>query len=256
MPIHDWTRVDAGLFHAFHQRWISALCDAFNLGGLPPGYFALPEQVAGGPIPDVLALQRRTPPQRPGADGGVALARSEPQARFVHRAEVVANVRRGNRVTIRHPLGQVVAVIEIVSPGNKDSRNAVRAFVDKMTGLLNQGIHLLLVDLFPPTVRDPQGMHKAVWDEVHEEPFELPADKPLTVASYSAGPVKVAYVEPVAVGDVLPDMPLFLEPGAHVPAPLEATYQRTWDVCPDALKEAVEAPPPPPKTRPRGRGRK
>jgi hypothetical protein len=36
MPIHDWTRVDAGLFHAFHQRWISALSDALNCGGLPP----------------------------------------------------------------------------------------------------------------------------------------------------------------------------------------------------------------------------
>ena len=25
MPIHDWTRVDAGLFHAFHQGWIITL---------------------------------------------------------------------------------------------------------------------------------------------------------------------------------------------------------------------------------------
>ncbi len=44
MPIHDWTRVGAGLFHAFHQRWIGALCDALNTGALPPDYFALPEQ--------------------------------------------------------------------------------------------------------------------------------------------------------------------------------------------------------------------
>ena len=51
-------------------------------------------------------------------------------------------------------------------------------------------------------------------------------DKPLTLAAYSAGPVK-AYVEPVAVGDVMPDMPLFLDPDRHVPAPLEATYQAT-----------------------------
>ena len=27
MPIHDWTRADAGDFHHFHQRWISALTD-------------------------------------------------------------------------------------------------------------------------------------------------------------------------------------------------------------------------------------
>ena len=57
MPVHDWTRVDAGLFHAFHQRWIGALCDALNTGGLPSDYFALAEQSIRGPIPDVLALR-------------------------------------------------------------------------------------------------------------------------------------------------------------------------------------------------------
>jgi hypothetical protein len=44
------------LFHAFHQRWICALCDALNTGSLPAGYFALPKQVIDGPIPDMLAL--------------------------------------------------------------------------------------------------------------------------------------------------------------------------------------------------------
>ena len=47
MPIHDWTRVDAGLFHAFHQRWISALSDALNTGVLPRDYYALAEQSVG-----------------------------------------------------------------------------------------------------------------------------------------------------------------------------------------------------------------
>ena len=243
MPIHDWTRVAAGPFHHFHQRWIAALCDTFNAGHLPPGYFALAEQVAGSTVPDVLALERRGSSQRPGTGPGLTVVTASPQARFVHRAERDSYRRRVNRVAIRHPLGQVVAVIEIVSPGNKDSRNALRSFVEKATGLLEQGIHLLIVDLFPPTKRDPQGIHKAIWDEVHEEAFELPADKPLTAAAYSAGPIKIAYVEPLAVGDVLPDMPLFLEPEAHVPAPLEATYQATWNVCPDVLKEAVERPP-------------
>ncbi len=43
MPVHDWTRVDVGLFHAFHQHWIIALCDALNTAGLPADYFALLE---------------------------------------------------------------------------------------------------------------------------------------------------------------------------------------------------------------------
>jgi hypothetical protein len=45
----------------------------------------------------------------------------------------------------------------------------------------------------------------------------------------------VAYVEPVAVGDALPDMPLFLEPGLHVPVGLETTYQAGWEVFPGGV---------------------
>jgi hypothetical protein len=32
---------------------------------------------------------------------------------------------------MRHGRGKVVAIIEIVSPGNKESRNAIRSFVEK-----------------------------------------------------------------------------------------------------------------------------
>lgn len=35
MPMHDWTLVPAGIFHAFHHRWISAINDALNGGLLP-----------------------------------------------------------------------------------------------------------------------------------------------------------------------------------------------------------------------------
>ena len=63
----------------------------------------------------------------------------------------------------------------------------------------------------------------------------------ISLASFDAGPERVAYIEPVAVGDVLPDMPLFLKPEVYVPAPLEATYQTTWSVFPAALKEKILA---------------
>ena len=118
----------------------------------------------------------------------------------------------------------------------------LRAFVEKMTDLLREGVHLLIIDLFPPGPRDPEGVHKVIWDELQEEPFELPPDKPLTLAAYSAGAVKTAYVEPVAVGDLLPEMPLFLEPEAYVPAPLEATYQTAWNVFPAVLKGLLSPP--------------
>src|SRR6266849_3910349 len=57
MPIHDWTRVDAGIFHAFHHSWIEEIARALNRGVLPADYYALPEQHAAGFGPDVLTLQ-------------------------------------------------------------------------------------------------------------------------------------------------------------------------------------------------------
>jgi hypothetical protein len=141
---------------------------------------------------------------------------------------------------VRHHLGRIVAVIEIISPGNKDSRAALRDFVEKMIDLLREGIHVLIVDLFPPSPRDPKGIHKAIWDEIEEEDFRFPAGKDRILVSYETGAQRVAYIEPIAPGDTLPDMPLFLSSRLHVKTPLEPTYQATWEALPHELRTAVE----------------
>jgi hypothetical protein len=41
-----------------------------------------------------------------------------------------------------------------------------------------------------------------------------------------------AFVEPVAVGDVPIDMPLFLAPGRHVALPIDETYRIAFDSFP------------------------
>jgi len=242
MPIHDWSQVDPGIFHDFHQAWTIGIRNALNGGVLPPGFFALAEQVISGPVPDVVTLQRRTPATETPDSGALAVADAPPRARFVTFAEPDLYASRANRIAIKHRLGRIVAVIEIVSPGNKSSQHALRSLVEKAAELLRQGINLLIVDLFPPSQRDRQGIHKAIWDEICDEPFELPRDKPLTVAAYSAGEPKAAYVEPVAIGDELPALPIFLDQRIYVPAPLEATYRSTWAGCPQPVREVVENP--------------
>jgi hypothetical protein len=175
----------------------------------------------------------------------VAVDLQPPKVRFVTRAEAVNYARKANRIIIRHPDGDVVAVVEVVSPGNKASAHAIRAFARKAVQLLQAGVNLSIVDLFPPGPRDPQGIHKVIWDRVRDEPFALPPDKPLTVAAYAAGPDTVAYVEPVAVGEPLPDMPIFLTADHYVPCPLEATYQTAWEQIPSPLRAPLESPPTP-----------
>ena len=58
MPIHDWSKVEAGIFHAFHHAWIDEISRALNRKRLPSDYYALPKQVSGGYGPDVLTLNR------------------------------------------------------------------------------------------------------------------------------------------------------------------------------------------------------
>ena len=103
----------------------------------------------------------------------------------------------------------------------------------------------MIVDRFTPGRRDPNGVHAAIWEEVEDKPFALPADKPLTLAAYECDLTTRAYIETIAVGDRLPEMPLFLEPGAHVRVPLESTYQAASDASPRRWRNVLEGTPTP-----------
>jgi len=251
MPVHRWSQVDANLFHDFHQTWTINIRNALNGGLLPAGFSALVEQHAGGFEPDVVTLETRSPRRRsppPDRGSGGTLLTAPPPAewqRIESTNEEAALARRANRIAIRHSLGRVVCILEIVSPGNKSSQTALSQFVRKTIDFLIRGVHVLVVDLFPPSPRDPQGIHKAIWDQIEEQPFELPADKPLTLAAYVAAEVKTAYVHPIGYSDTLPDMPAWLDEERYVPVPLEATYQATWQSCPAVMREVVDHGPSP-----------
>ena len=225
MPIHDWTRLEVGDFHHFHQGWVVNLTNVLNSG--------LPRVHGDDEQPVTRSAMSRA---RPGA----RRSRRQCAARMSPEFERINYAKRADRVVIRHGRGKVVAIIEIVSPGNKDSRNAIRTFVEKAADILNQGVNLLVVDLFPPTARDPQGIHKVIWDEFGDEPFEAPPGKPLIVASYIGGEIPTAYVESVGVGDPLPSLPIFLSETRYIPAPLETTYLQEWAVFPALLKELID----------------
>jgi hypothetical protein len=241
MPTHDWSRVPVGLFHDFHQSWTVRLKDALNAGLLPPGVAALVEHRSGPRAADVLATERGLRvPQSAGSSLADLATLERPATKIVRRSSKELYSLRANRIVVRHHLGRIIAVIEIISPGNKDSRAALRDFVEKTVDLLRAGIHVLIVDLFPPTPRDPFGIHKAIWDEFEEEAFALPAGKDRLLVAYEAGAERVAYIEPIGVGDELPAMPLILTSTLHVMTPLEPTYDDTWTASPEDLRTAVE----------------
>jgi hypothetical protein len=241
MPIHDWKAAPGGYFHHFHQYWSVAICTELNSGLLPRDTYALVEQSASEGTPDVLALESSSSraAKESLVEGGVALAEAVPKTTYMSRvSEEQIYAAKANRVVL-HRGDEVVAVIEIVSPGNKSSVAAIQRFVQKSVAFLDRGIHLLVVDLFPPTARDPQGIHPEIWGRFADDGYVQPLDRPLTLASYVAGMFATAYIEPVAVGGTLPDMPIFLETGRYVPVPLGSTYEAAWNSCPEIFRQRV-----------------
>lgn len=234
MPVHDWTSVAAGIFHDFHVAWIPEIRKTLNSGLLPSGYYALAEQHAGDSIADVLTLHTSEPPPEPMPPppdtGGLLVAEAPPKA-------------RRSSLAIRHISGhRLVALLEIVSPANKDRPQSVDDFAGKIVSALRFGVHVMVVDLFPPGPHDPQGMHGVIQQRLNafEEPYDLPAEEPLTLASYVAGPRVDVYLDHLAVGSVLPEMPLFLRPDRYVNVPLEATYHEAYRGVPAFWREVLE----------------
>lgn len=251
MPVHDWSVVDAGVFHDFHLGWIAALRSDLNDRLLPEPYYAIAEPVTGSVIPDVLTLkseaavagspavaQGLSPDDSPG--GAVAVAPS---------SVVVQDLgpvywRLARRIAIRDSLREdrLVAVIEIVSQGNKDARARVEQFVAKSLGFIDAGVHLLIIDLQSPTNLVPRGFHALVCESLgHEAPL-FPEGRDRQTVSYQVieSGFPRSHLVPVGIGDPLPEMPVFLLPHHFVRVPLEPAYGAAFRSLGRRFREALQ----------------
>lgn len=246
MPVHDWTRVISGIFHDFHNRWIGAIRDRLNDGLLPSEYYALAEQVAGGPQPDVIALENHSSDEQTewtgsGDGGALALLDHPPKVKYTEELEREIYARSADRVAVYHASGdRVVAFVEVVSPGNKHTLYEVNKLLDKLNDALERGIHLLIIDVHPPGKCAPRGIHAAFWETRSSETHGVTTEQPLGLSAYRSDVAPTAYFQPVAVGASLPDMPIFLTPDYYVNVPLEATYTESWRGVPERWKRVIE----------------
>jgi uncharacterized protein DUF4058 len=243
MPVHDWTRVDASVFHGFHVTWVAELAGRLNQI-LPAKYYALPEKTVIGLEPDVVTLDlgragdgsestNGAGPAGHSGQSGLRLTTSPPKVEIALSRPAVGKQRI---IAIRRSAGD--QVVDVVSPGNKSSGHAIRAFVAKAVELLDHGVHVHVIDLFPPSPRDPGGIHEAIWN-AYSDAASKPPNKPLTVAAYAAGDEERAFVDSFAVGDSLPAMPLILEADLYVPAPLEETYMTSFEKFPRRWRDVL-----------------
>ena len=138
---------------------------------------------------------------------------------------------------------QVVAMVEIISQGNKNNQNGLNAFVRKAQECAGRRDSPVAHRSVPAEFAIRQGIRRAVWGEDCGDSYVLPDDKPLTSVAYVGGPNAEAFVELVAVGDALPEMPLFLSSDVYVSVPLEPTYLSAWEGMPGYWREVLTRAP-------------
>jgi hypothetical protein len=216
-------------WESFHTFWAAAIGEWLNRL-LPPRYFAAIHTHLGSRIEaDVAEFEQSARAEGVlgnGAAGGVAVqtwaapvAVMSMPAVFPDDIEVqVLDTRDGVRV---------VAVVELVSPRNKDRPEARRAFAAKCTAYHARGIGLLTVDI---VTNHHFNLHNELVDVLRTSASYL---MPAEVSIYAVAYRPARHEEenridlwPVAltIGERLPLLPLALRGAEPVPVDLEATY--------------------------------
>ena len=225
-PVDDFTSWDV-----LHGGWPMTIVQQIQ-GTLPPGYVAGPRVHLGSPVEIDFAAFRQTdsPLYDPSPGGGTATATwtatlpvqavEADLAEFDEYEVRVYDTTRGRTL---------VAAVEIVSPANKDRPLSRNAFVGKCAALLRAGVAVSVVDLV--TVRRANLFAELMAFVGQDGLAPAATAPPLYAAScrwLARG--KKTFLEavsvPLAVGQPLPTLPLWLAPDLAVPLDLEASYEQ------------------------------
>jgi hypothetical protein len=219
-------------WESFHAAWAAEIMAWLNQR-LPRRYFATMYTHLGSEIAaDVAEFERTSTsdgPRNGAANGGVAVETWAPPATTLAMPAVFPDDLEV-RVHDRERDLKVVAVVELVSPGNKDRPEMRRAFAVKCAAYLQRGIGVVAVDIV--TSRHFNLHNELVRLVGLAEPFLMAKDASLSAVAYR--PVRRDETDQVdlwpvqlAVGDPLPTLPLSLRGGPTVPLDLDATYAET-----------------------------
>jgi Protein of unknown function (DUF4058) len=216
-----------------HSAWATIIATQLNQGLLPPDYFAMPQLTFGGRLEIDVATFAQPVEQTPeeAANGAVATAVWAPP-----RAALTAPVDFTHldvfEVRIMQQLGgpQLRAAIELVSPANKDRASHRLAFAVKCAAYLQRGVSVIVVDV---VTERRANLHAELIQLLHLEkeltwqsPSELYATAYRVARTAEQDRVE-AWLQPLAVGAVLPTLPLWLTEDLCLPLHLEESYLAT-----------------------------
>ena len=220
-------------WESFHSRWANSIADELHRV-LPQRYFAEVHIHLGSQVEaDVAEFESVAEPESEpgnGAAGGVALRTWAPPAAALVMPAVFPD---DLEVHVRDQTddARLVAVVELVSPRNKDRDDSRRAFAAKCAAYLQRGVGLALLDIV--TSRQFNLHNEMVRMLNLGELFVMPPEALLYAVAYrparrqDANQIDV-WPNALAIGQALPLLPLALRGGPAVPLDLEATYA---DAC-------------------------
>jgi hypothetical protein len=121
----------------------------------------------------------------------------------------------------------IVAAIELVSPGNKDRPETRRGFAAKCAAYLQRGIGLIIVDIVTSRRANLHDELAALLG--NQATFAFPAAAALYATAYRPAQRQERseidlWREPLAVGQVMPVLPLAIRGLGCLPVDLEETY--------------------------------
>ncbi len=232
MPLLDHFNPPLNRTHpwrSFHGAWAAAIARLLNQGILPPGYYAVPLLDRDGPIEIDVATLRQD--ESAGPDAGPTAARpwTPPAPGLAVAIEMPLDDAVEVQVFADDGDPRLAAAIELVSPRNKDRPQARQAFAVKCAGYLQQGSSLVVVDTVTTRRTDMRGAIMALLGVPDREP----ASSSLAAVSYRAvgreEPTQQLQLwpEPLALGQPLPILPLWIATDLSVPLDLETSYQTT-----------------------------
>jgi hypothetical protein len=137
-------------WESFHSSWATRLADALTERWLPPNYIA-EEHVHFGPSVEIDVATFERDSSASLAEGSGTVAAVETRVWTPSPADgVLAAVFPETfevRVLCTDTGPQLVAAIELISPGNKDRPSERRAFAVKCASYLYQGVSVIIVDI-------------------------------------------------------------------------------------------------------------
>jgi len=207
-------------WEGFHGLWAAAIVEKLNSDVLAEEYFADMQVHVGSQVEvDVATLEE------PDGSPGGARSWSPGPASLVIPAVFPDEIEV--QIFTTSTGANLVAAIELVSPGNKDRPETRRAFAAKCVAYLTRGIGLVVVDVVTNRLAN---LHNEVVELLgHGEPFLMDASVTTYAAAFrpsrkQTGDQIELWPVPLNLGSPLPVLPLALRNAGVVPVDLEATY--------------------------------